>query len=528
MKIVSLPGRLARVLPLAACLFALNASAATFTDPIKNGQDPQILAKDGWFYLIQASGASIALYKSQTVSGLATAAKTTIFTPPTGGPGQPASGSGVWAPELHWLDAENRWYLYYSLPPPASDTSGADRWVWGARSAVGAAPDALTYAATGAMFTGYRNIDGNMFKGVGGRLFFLFAGKPTPGGDAKICIATMSDGATLSSAPVVISAPTNAWERFTQTGFPHVNEGPYGFTNNGNTYITFSANYCGTDQYCLGLLTLTPFNADPMTPSSWVKSSGPVFSQGPGAFGTGHNAVFADADGGWWNVYHANPSAGQGCGGSRKIRIQHIYWNPNGAPDFGVPVPDPATVSEAATGQKLLDDFESDAVGGGASGWTVDTGTWAVASDGGHVYKQSASGGGVAHTHAADGTWADYSAQVDIKPLTLGSGTISLSVRFQDTSNRYIAVLSSSAITIKKATTAGGQVQLATAAVSLLSTGAWTSNVTFVVNGSTLQVFVDGVFVVGATDTTFSSGGVGLSTSGGATAEFDNVTVREP
>src|SRR5581483_10666423 len=127
MKIVSLPGRLARVLPLAACLFALNASAATFTDPIKNGQDPQILAKDGWFYLIQASGASIALYKSQTVSGLATAAKTTIFTPPTGGPGQPASGSGVWAPELHWLDAENRWYLYYSLPPPASDTSGADR-----------------------------------------------------------------------------------------------------------------------------------------------------------------------------------------------------------------------------------------------------------------------------------------------------------------------------------------------------------------------------------------------------------------
>jgi pectate lyase len=250
------------------------------------------------------------------------------------------------------------------------------------------------------------------------------------------------------------------------------------------------------------------------------KVAGPV----PGAYGPGHNAVFTDPNGGWWNVYHANYDAGQGCGGSRRIRIQHVYWNTNGKPEFGVPLPYNAIVSDSAAGEKLYDDFED----GNDTGWTRSSGTWSVVTDGSKAYKQSASSG--LSTYAAGNTtWTNYAVTADIKPLTIGSGgTISLSARVRDTSNRYLAVFSSSSVTIKKATTAGGQVSLASANVSLLPTGSWLHDYTFLVNGSTLQVFADGVFVVAASDSTFGSGGVALSTSGSTTAEFDNVTVREP
>ncbi|WP_166427594.1 RICIN domain-containing protein [Nonomuraea mesophila] len=39
-----------------------------------------------------------------------------------------------------------------------------------------------------------------------------------------------------------------------------------------------------------------------------------------------------------WVVYHANSSAGQGCGTTRTTRAQKISFNSDGSPNLGVPV----------------------------------------------------------------------------------------------------------------------------------------------------------------------------------------------
>jgi len=56
--------------------------------------------------------------------------------------------------------------------------------------------------------------------------------------------------------------------------------------HNNSTYITYSAGYCGTGSYSLGLLTYTGGN--PIDIKNWVKS-GPVLSSNDGNYGTGHN-----------------------------------------------------------------------------------------------------------------------------------------------------------------------------------------------------------------------------------------------
>jgi O-glycosyl hydrolase len=115
-----------------------------------------------------------------------------------------------------------------------------------------------------------------------------------------------------------------------------VNEGPFGFTRNGRTFIVYSASGCWTDDYCLGLLTLSGTNL--LDRKTWAKS-GPVFTKQPGAYGPGHHGVFKDTNGQWWNIYHANNLSGQGCGGFRQVGIQRLAWDATGLPVFGAPVP---------------------------------------------------------------------------------------------------------------------------------------------------------------------------------------------
>ena len=91
------------------------------------------------------------------------------------------------------------------------------------------------------------------------------------------------------------------------------------------------------------MLSLTGTNL--LDPNAWTKS-GPVFSQQLGAYGPGHNGIFTDANGQTWNIYHANESPGQGCGGYRQLRIQRLAWDAGGAPLFGNPVAINSWISE--------------------------------------------------------------------------------------------------------------------------------------------------------------------------------------
>jgi GH43 family beta-xylosidase len=303
-----------RLLIAILLLLGLTGHAACITQPIMQGQDPQIAFKDGFFNLPQSDGCNIRLTRAASLAGLATAGNTLIYA---------AGCSNVWAPEIHWSSSSNCWFIYYSVD---TGDSGVER-VHVIQS-TGVSPLG-PYTDRGVLLPGYWNIDGSVFTATSGQLYFIFSGSPS--GTQSIYIAPMSNPYTLSGAPVMISAPTQVWER---NGA--VNEGPYGFVRNGRTFIVYSASGCWTDDYCLGLLTLTGTN--PLDPAAWTKS-GPVFSKQPTAYGPGHNCVFQDGFGQWWNVYHANNLTGQGCGGYRQLRMQRIFWDTGDSPYFGTPVP---------------------------------------------------------------------------------------------------------------------------------------------------------------------------------------------
>ena len=102
----------------------------------------------------------------------------------------------------------------------------------------------------------------------------------------------------------------------------------------------YSASFCGTDEYNLGMLTATA-TADPMLPASWKKSTTSVFTKNPGnrAYAPGHNGFFVSKDGQEdWLVYHANNNPNEGCFDKRNPRMQKFTWNADGTPNFGSPV----------------------------------------------------------------------------------------------------------------------------------------------------------------------------------------------
>jgi GH43 family beta-xylosidase len=68
-----------------------------------------------------------------------------------------------------------------------------------------------------------------------------------------------------------------------------VNEGPALMENNGTYFMTYSASYCWTTHYSLGLLTLRA-GGNPIDEGAWVKS-GPVFKTANGNYGPGHNGL---------------------------------------------------------------------------------------------------------------------------------------------------------------------------------------------------------------------------------------------
>ena len=111
---------------------------------------------------------------------------------------------------------------------------------------------------------------------------------------------------------------------------------------NGRVFMTFSAS--ATDaRYCMGLLTANA-NADLMDPTSWVKSPDPVFttSEVTHVYGPGHNSFTVDEDGRDMLVYHGRDYrdiAGDPLfDPNRHTRAQHLYFNRDGTPNFGIPV----------------------------------------------------------------------------------------------------------------------------------------------------------------------------------------------
>jgi GH43 family beta-xylosidase len=309
----------------------INTPDTTFTNPLlASGPDPWVIQHDTTYYYMNTQGNRISIYSTSKMSALSSAPITTIWTPPASGP----YSQEIWAPELHYF--QNKWFMYFG----ADDGNNYNHRIYVLEN------DAATPTQGAWTFKGkvadstedYWAIDPSAFE-YNGKLYLIWSGwQNTVNTEQDIYIAQLSDPVTIGSKRVMISMPTFDWEKAGAP--PAVNEGPEALINpNGQLFLTYSASGCWTDSYCLGLLTLRP-NGDPLNPGDWTKSPIPVFSTQASndAYAPGHNGFFTSRDGKQqWLLYHANSSAGQGCGDARSPRMQQFSWDKNGAPSFGSP-----------------------------------------------------------------------------------------------------------------------------------------------------------------------------------------------
>lgn len=252
----------------------------------------------------------------------------------------------IWAPEIHYI--RGKWYIYYT-------TTVNDNDIWQLRPHVLECADAdpmtgtwinqgpvKTTTTDSIAFTEF-SLDHSVLQ-LKDELYLFWAEKHPHPTNSNIYVAKMTDPLTIDSSRVtMIVEPVLNWERH---GFP-VCEGPGFIRRNGKIFMTYSAS--GTDAlYCNGLLTIDE-DADLLEASNWKKSPFPVFqsSRENGQFGPGHNSFTFDEEGHDIFVYHARQEerylVDEGYeplyDAGRNASLVRLYWNPDGTPNFSVPMP---------------------------------------------------------------------------------------------------------------------------------------------------------------------------------------------
>lgn len=277
------------------------SQARTFLNPIVAGSaDPWVIKHtDGCYYFMSTNSKCLELTKSTTLTGLATGRKKMIWSPEPEG----SYSYNLWAPEIHHLD--NKWYIYYTANDGGGDESRRicvlenkeedpleGEWVWKA-----------------ALQTPVPGLDGTVMK-LRNELYFLYAGYGHfPEYGSAIYIMRMSAPWTLEGEHQLLTAPTLSWEK---QGGMAINEGPVILQRNGLICLVYSASTTWSEDYALGMLTMSEAS-NPMEPLSWEKSMSPVFCKSVenGIYATGHNSFTRSPDDREdWIVYHALPAAG--------------------------------------------------------------------------------------------------------------------------------------------------------------------------------------------------------------------------
>jgi GH43 family beta-xylosidase len=310
-----------------------DSTAIQVTNPlIEQRADPYIYRHTDGYYYFTATAPEydrIILRRATTIQGLASASETVIWEKHEKG----TMGAHIWAPELHTIDG--KWYIYFA--------AGSTYNVWAIRMYVlenaSANPLEGTWEERGQLKTNWESfsLDATTFEHEGTRYLVWAQHDPKIGGNTNLYIAAMSDPWTISGDQVMISRPEYDWEKI---GFL-VNEGAAVIKRNDRIFISYSAS--ATDaNYAMGLLTASQ-DSDLLDASSWSKSPTPVFQSGNGVYGPGHNSFTVSADGAYdILVYHGRDyekiTGDPLDDPNRHTRVQQLYWNDDGTPDFGEPV----------------------------------------------------------------------------------------------------------------------------------------------------------------------------------------------
>ena len=325
-------------LSLCVLLSSSTLAAQQFQNPLlDSGADPFSVYVDGYYYYTHTMGNRVVLWKTKNLANLREAESKTIWTPPAG----TMYSKNVWAPEIHYIN--NTWYVYVAAD---NGTNENHRMYVLQNTSANPLNDQWEFKGKLAAPSDKWAIDGNVFE-YNNQLYMAWSGwEGDTNGQQDIFIAKMSDPTSISGKRVKISSPTYPWERNGDLGTDgnpeqvFVNEGPQFLEHDGKLFIVFSASGCWTDFYALGLLSLA--GTDPMDASAWTKKEEPIFQQTPenGVYAPGHNSFFKSPDGTEdWILYHANSNPGEGCGNKRAPRMQRLYWNEDGTPFIGTPLP---------------------------------------------------------------------------------------------------------------------------------------------------------------------------------------------
>lgn len=299
----------------------------TFRNPLKrDGADPWMTYYDGWYYLSTTTAVDIKIRRARRIGELKDAPDEVVWKD-----SHLSRFRDLWAPEFYLLDGGNgpRWYLYYT----ASDGEDTHHRMYVVESAGTDPRGPYTFKAQ--LQTDPTNeqyaIDGTILKLPDGSLYFLWCGRPSPAGQG-LYISRMSNPWTLTGQRVYLPADG--------LGCSVVREGPVALQRNGRIFLIYSTCPADTPDYKLGML-IADGKSDLMNPASWKQHPKPVFARVDqhGVYGPGHNLFFKSPDGKEdWIVYHAKSGTTQTYG-DRSTRAQKFTWNPDGTPNFGLPLP---------------------------------------------------------------------------------------------------------------------------------------------------------------------------------------------
>ncbi len=298
----------------------------TFRNPLKaDGPDPWLVWYDGWYYLSTTGGDRLRMRRARRLAELKDAEDQVVWEDST-----PGRSRHIWAPEYHLLESGHglRWYLYYT----ASDKVDSHHRMYVAESA-GLDPRG-PYTFKAKLRTdpedAYYAIDGTVLRLPGGRLYFLWCGRPCPEGQG-IFISLMTNPWTLEGPRAHLNA-----DGF---GCSEVREGPVTLQRGNRVFLIYSACDTGKPDYKLGMLSARR-DADLLDPAAWKQHPEPVFTRSDrnGVYGPGHNFFFRSPDGKEdWIVYHAKAESIYTYRG-RSTRAQPFTWNRDGTPRFGEPL----------------------------------------------------------------------------------------------------------------------------------------------------------------------------------------------
>ena len=195
-----------------------------------------------------------------------------------------------WAPEVYFVESENRFYMFYS----------AEEHINVATSTSPVGP--FTQQEKKPIVSNEKSIDTSLFIDDDGTPYLYYV--RFIGGNA-IWVAEMTEDLLSIKTETLtrcISA-SDPWERIQAT----VAEGPSVFKEDDTYYMIYSANHFESKDYAVGYAT----SESPFGP--WVKYSGnPILRRdkpaADGLVGTGHGAQFKTEDGSYKYIYHAHAS----------------------------------------------------------------------------------------------------------------------------------------------------------------------------------------------------------------------------